>query len=311
MKRVIITGGTGAIGIALIEELIREQIYVTVVCHEESKRRMRIPQSPYVDVIECNMERVRELPQYVEAGYDVFYHFAWSNTFGTGRNDVASQINNIQYTLDAVEVAAKLGCRRFIGAGSQAEYGRFEGKLSALTPTFPENGYGIAKLCAGQMSRIRCEQLSMEHIWTRILSVYGPNDGRNTMIIGTICELLQGKKPACTKGEQQWDYLYAKDAGRAFYLLGDKGQDHKIYCIGSGNARPLKEFIEMLRCTIDDTLEIGYGEIPYGEKQVMHLCADISELAADTGFQPQYTFKEGIQETINWVKEMTDKKEMY
>ena len=310
MKRVMITGGTGAIGIALIEELIREKIYVTVVCHEGSQRITRIPCSPYVDIIQCNMERVKELPQYTEKEYDVFYHFAWNNTFGDGRNDVASQINNIQYTLDAVEVAAKLGCRRFIGAGSQAEYGRVEGKLCADTPTFPENGYGVAKLCAGQMSRIRCEQLSIEHIWTRVLSVYGPNDGKNTMVIGMIRELLQGKKPACTKGEQQWDYLYAKDAGRAFYLLGDKGQDQKIYCIGSGNAKPLKEYIETIRSMIDDRLEIGYGEIPYREKQVMHLCADISELTADTGFKPQYSFEEGIRETISWVRKMVDKKEM-
>ena len=56
---------------------------------------------------------------------------------------------------------AKLGCYKFIGAGSQAEYGRVEGKLTALTLTFPENGYGIAKLCAGQMSRILCEQKNM------------------------------------------------------------------------------------------------------------------------------------------------------
>ena len=310
MKRVMITGGTGAIGIALIEELIREKIYVTVVCHEQSPRITRIPCSPYVDIIQCNMERVKELPQYTEKKYDVFYHFAWNNTFGDGRNDVASQINNIQYTLDEVEVAAELGCRRFIGAVSQAEYGRVEGKLCSDTPAFPENGYGVAKLCAGQMSRIRCKQLSIEHIWTRVLSVYGPNDGKNTMVIGMIRELFQGKKPACTRGEQQWDYLYAKDAGRAFYLLGDKGQDQKIYCIGSGNAKPLKEYIEIIRSMIDDRLEIGYGEIPYGEKQVMHLCADISELTADTGFKPQYSFEEGIRETISWVRKMVDKKEM-
>ena len=75
MKRVMITGGTGAIGIALIEELIREKIYVTVVCHEGSQRITRIPCSPYVDIIQCNMERVKELPQYTEKEYDVFYHF--------------------------------------------------------------------------------------------------------------------------------------------------------------------------------------------------------------------------------------------
>lgn len=96
------------------------------------------------------------------------------------------QLQNIQYTLDAVELASRIGCKKFVGAGSQAEYGRVEGVLSASTPVFPENGYGIAKLCAGQMSRILCEQKQIEHIWTRILSIYGPYDGENTMIMSSI-----------------------------------------------------------------------------------------------------------------------------
>ena len=77
------------------------------------------------------------------------------------------------------------------------------------------------------MSRILCEQKQIEHIWTRILSIYGPYDGENTMIMSSIGKLLRGEKPALTKGEQQWDYLYSKDAGYAMYLLGEKGVSGK------------------------------------------------------------------------------------
>ena len=62
------------------------------------------------------------------------------------------QNNNVKYALQAVKAAKELGCTRFVGAGSQAEYGRVEGTLTPDTPAFPENGYGIAKLCAGQMT---------------------------------------------------------------------------------------------------------------------------------------------------------------
>ena len=190
----------------------------------------------------------------------------------------------------------------FVGAGSQAEYGRVEGVLSASTPVFPENGYGIAKLCAGQMSRILCEQKQIEHIWTRILSIYGPYDGENTMIMSSIGKLLRGEKPALTKGEQQWDYLYSKDAGYAMYLLGEKGVSGKVYCIGSGKTRCLAEYVKVLRDSISTELPLGFGEIAYAPKQVMHLCADISDLTNDTGFIPQYSFEEGIKETIEWYK---------
>lgn len=302
MKKVIITGPTGAIGIALIQVLIEQGVEVTAVCHRDSKRISRIPKHELVKVEECNLDELYSLTEVFEQDYDVFYHFAWACTVGDSRNNIEAQLQNLQYTIDAVEVAALLGCRKFVGAGSQAEYGRYEGALHEKTPTFPENGYGIAKLCAGQMSRLRCKQLGMEHVWTRVLSVYGPYDGENTLIISLIRQLLNGEKPKCTAGEQIWDYIFSKDAAKAFYLLGKCGKDGKTYCIGSGKGTPLKEYIDIIKNQIDENLEVGFGEIPYAKKQVMHLCADIGELQHDTGFKTEYSFEEGIRKTIEWCK---------
>lgn len=303
VKRVVITGPTGAIGIALINCLIENGIEVLAVCREDSKRINSIPNHNLVKIVKLNLNEIYKLSDIILERYDVFYHLGWEGTFGNSRNNMWGQMKNIQYTLDAVEVAAKLGCYKFIGAGSQAEYGRVEGKLTALTPTFPENGYGIAKLCAGQMSRILCEQKNMNHIWTRILSVYGPYDGENTMIMSVIRKLAHGEKPSLTEGKQQWDYLYSKDAGYAMYLLGEKGVSGKIYCIGSGQTKALSEYVEILRDNISRDLELGFGEIAYAPKQVMHLCADITDLEIDTGFEPKYSFEDGIKETIEWYKD--------
>lgn len=303
VKRVVITGPTGAIGIALINCLIENGIEVLAVCREDSKRINSIPNHNLVKIVKLNLNEIYKLSDIISERYDVFYHLGWEGTFGNSRNNMWGQMKNIQYTLDAVEVAAKLGCYKFIGAGSQAEYGRVEGKLTALTPTFPENGYGIAKLCAGQMSRILCEQKNMNHIWTRILSVYGPYDGENTMIMSVIRKLVHGEKPSLTEGKQQWDYLYSKDAGYAMYLLGEKGVSGKIYCIGSGQTKALSEYVEILRDNISRDLELGFGEIAYAPKQVMHLCADITDLEMDTGFEPKYSFEDGIKETIEWYKD--------
>lgn len=302
MNKVIITGATGVIGIALIKRLIEENIEVTVVCHRSSNRKKCIPDSKYVKVVECDLNELQNLGHILDKDYDVFYHLAWACTTGEDRNNISAQIDNVRYTIDAVETAKKLGCYKFIGAGSQAEYGRYDGKLNSSVPTFPENGYGIAKLCAGQMSRIRCEQLEIEHVWTRVLSVYGPYDGSGTLVISLIRALLSGEKMPCTEGKQIWDYIYADDAAEAFYLLGLKGKNGKTYCIGSGEERPLKEYVEDIRGYINPSADIGFGVIPYSENAVMHLCADISELQTDTGFIPAYSFRKGIQKTTEWVK---------
>lgn len=302
MRRAIITGATGAIGIALINNLIESNVEMLILCREGSKRNQNIPIHPLVTMKHCALDQLAGLQNDTGKDYDVLYHFAWEGTMGVARNDVYMQNKNVQYTLDAVAVAERFGCKTFIGAGSQAEYGRVEGTLNSTTPAFPENGYGIAKLCAGQMSRIMCGQKGIKHIWTRILSIYGPNDNPNTMIMSTIGKILHGEVPVLTKGEQKWDYLYSKDAAKAFTLLADQGKDGKIYCIGSGKAFPLTDYIKQLRDAIDVNAILGIGQLPYKPKQVMYLCADISELTQDTGFMPSYIFEKGIQDTIEWYK---------
>lgn len=303
IKRIVITGPTGAIGLALIECCIQQGIEVYAVVNPASGRILRIPKHELVHVVLCDMYRLEQLGELIPKGMDAFCHLAWASTTGSGRNRTDAQWRNIGAALDAVDAAASLGCKVFLGAGSQAEYGRVSGKLSPDTPTFPENAYGSAKLCAGQLTKIRCEQQGLRHIWTRILSVYGPGDGENTMVMSVIRQLPEGKVPELTKGEQMWDYLYSRDAAEALLLLGEMGQHGRIYCLGSGSARPLREYVEIIRDLVAPGRGLNFGAIPYGENQVMYLCADIQELQRDTGFTPKYTFEEGIRETLRWVRE--------
>jgi len=303
IKSAVITGPTGAIGTALCRELAKMGVTVYAVCRPGSPRAEKLPKAANIIPVLCDVAELDRLRTLINGKVDAFYHFAWAHTIGPGRNDMPAQIENVRYTIDAVRAAAKLGCKVFIGAGSQAEYGRVEGVLKPETPCFPENGYGMAKLCAGQMSRVECEKLGLDHIWPRILSVYGPGDGEATMISGLIRQLLEGKKPALTAGVQKWDYLYSADAARAFYLMAEHGISGKVYVLGGGTAKPLKEYILQLRDLINPSLPLGLGEIPYGPLQVMHLEADITELKRDTGFVPQVDFKTGIDMTIEQYKE--------
>ena len=306
--KIIISGATGTIGMALMQRELEEQNDIWIICHKNSKRIHQIPQDPKIRILEYDLDEYTQLIK-EKIGIsendqiDVFFHFAWEGTTGASRNDMPLQISNIRHTMDAVELANRLGCHTFIGAGSQAEYGRVEGLLTADTPAFPENGYGMAKLCAGQMSRQRCEELGMRHIWTRILSVYGPYDGEGSLVMSTLHKLMAGQRASCTKGEQQWDYLYSEDAAEAMHRLAIHGKTGKIYVLGSGSVHPLREYIEKMRDAVSEVVtesgEVGLGDIPYAPKQVMYLGADISELMRDTGFSPRFSFDEGIRKTID------------
>lgn len=303
IRSAIITGPTGAVGTALCRLLSRRGISVCAAVRPGSPRAEHLHEISGVTVVPCDLSDLSSLPALLnDAKADAFFHLAWSKTTGGGRNDMEAQIKNVQYTLDAVRAASALGCPVFIGAGSQAEYGRVERPLTPDTPCFPENGYGMAKLCAGQMSRNLCADLGMDHVWARILSVYGPYDGESALIPTLIRALLQGTSVPLTAGEQIWDYLFSEDAAAALYLLALSGKNGAVYPVGSGEALPLKAYLTRLRDAIDPSLPLRFGELPYGKGQIMHLEADTEAIRRDTGFSPQTDFAAGIRKTIDFIQ---------
>lgn len=299
MKKAVITGSTGSVGRAIIDKLVSENVEVTVLYHRGSKRIDGIPSNELVKKICCSLDEMKDfVPE--KNDYEVFYHLAWAGTTGAARDDADLQLKNIEYTLDAVELAKRMGCRKFIGAGSQAENGLCDKPLTPETPTFPFTGYGMAKLAAGQLSRLKCRKLGLNHAWVRILSVYGKYDPENSVIKSAVKKFKANEKAEFSKGEQLWDFLSAKDAANAFYLIGcDDEHNEKTYCLGSGEAEPLREYIEKIHELCESRSEIDFGAIPYSYNQVMFLQADISELTKDTGFVPEVDFETGIKELLD------------
>lgn len=298
MKKIVITGCTGAIGMAIIEQCLKQNIQVLAITHKNSTRSHLIPEHKLLTILELDLEEYASTEFRLEGSYDVFYHLAWNGTFGNTRNDYFLQVKNIEHALEAVTLAKRLGCHTFVGAGSQAEYGLSNSNLNQETKTNPTNGYGVAKLCAGQMTRLKCEELGIKHIWARILSIYGPYDGANSLIMSALSKLHKDENMALTKGEQIWDYLYSKDCANALILLGKTGINGKVYCLGSGEKKELKQYLIDMKKIMGSKSELLFGEVPYANHQVMHLCADISELVKDTGFKVEYTFEEGIKELL-------------
>lgn len=303
MKRAVITGVTSMIGFSLVQECIKEKVEVLGIIRKNSVKKERLAGCPGVRLIECELEELNRLPGLISGTCDTFYHIAWGNTGKNRNKSTELQSQNIKYTLEAVKAAKALGCRRFVGAGSQAEYGPVQADvIHPDTPVNPNTPYGASKLAACQLSAMLCKELEIEHIWPRIFSVYGIYEKETAMVASSLRKMLKGLPAEFTPACQRWDYLYSKDAGRAFYLLGCKGIPGRIYCVGSGKARPLKEYIEIMTM-LTNAKDVRIGAKPYSSEGVMNLCADTKSLTEDTGFVPAYTFEEGIRETIAWIEE--------
>lgn len=298
MRKVVVSGATSMIGVALINECLKNGIEVLALVRPNTKRIGRLPNSYLLKIYEADISDDIKLP-INETDFDVFYHFAWAHTIKNERNDPYLQEENIQSTLSAVKLAHKLGCKKFVGAGSQAEYGIVDDIISPTTPINPNNAYGITKYTAGKLSRILCSTLGLEHVWVRIFSVYGTNDNDNTLIKYVIEKLRNNEKPLLSSGEQMWDYLFEEDAGRAFYLIGQKSDGDKIYCLGFGKSKKLKTYVETIREIINPSIELGFGEQVLSDNRTINLNVDISDLYKDIGFIPTIEFEDGIKKMIS------------
>ncbi len=300
MRKIIVTGATSMIGAALIRESIKRETEVLAIVRAHSPHIDRLPESKLLKVYECDLSSLDAIND-VSDTYDVFYHMGWGHTSKEERDNPILQEPNIKYTLDAVNLAKRLGCRKFIGAGSQAEYGKVDAVITPDTPVNPLTAYGMAKYSAGIMSGKLCEQSDLIHIWTRIFSVYGCYDREGTMINYAMDRFLKGETAEFSSGEQMWDYLYEDDAGRMFYLIGELVNKNQVYCIASGESRPLKEYIMELRdlCRADGRCEFAKKA---GDNCTIGLQADINSLVRDIGYKPQMSFKEGIERVICWQR---------
>ena len=312
IKRAVVTGGTGVTGNALVRYLLTKGTEVTAIIRPGSVREKYVPDDPKLKKVYAGLDDFLDdsvYEQLKDYSYDVFFHLAWDGSRGkekvNNRSNYHLQSQNTTYAVDAVELCHRIGCKTFIMTGSQAEYGDYyeEVSISEDFPKKPVNGYGMAKLCAENMTRALCRDYGIRHIWPILFSVFGPRDATESMVDTSIRAMLRGESLDYTKGEQKWNYLYSFDAAKALLLLAEKGEDGECYNVASLCEKRLFEYINELSVVVTGTEAAGIGKRPYPGGNIKYLMADVSKLVAVTGFKEDYTFTEGIREIEETIRE--------
>ena len=301
MKTAIVTGANGYIGRMLVGKLLNKEASVTAIdlpgtsCVHATQKN--------VAFIEADLVGMSQLLNDVPADVDVLYHLAWSGVHADLRANYHLQAQNISMSLNMMELAYKKGIKKVVMLGSASEYIGGADAITGYNIPSPIEAYGAAKCAA----HIMCETFATENdvalVWATVTSIYGPGRDDNNILSYAIKTLLKGDKPTFTLLEQIWDYLYIEDFMNALYLIGEYGRAGTNYPVASGNARPLKEFIEIIRDSIDPDLPLGIGEKPYKSGKAEHSIFIIDKLISDTGFTPDITFEHGIEKVIKYFKE--------
>lgn len=301
MKKAVVTGANGFVGVALIKELLQHDVSVIAVGREG--RDDNIPKHENVRFVSFDLSRTSELKDRIrDTDIDVFYHLAWAGSAGPSRANTALQLQNAQWTVECVRVAKEMGCKRFVGAGSIME--KETTTVAFAQGSEPGMGYiyGGGKLIAHCMSKPVAAQLGIDHVWAVITNAYGEGEISPRFINTTLRNIMNDRPLQFTAGKQNYDFVHVTDVARALYLIGDNGKANHEYVIGSSNARPLKEFILEMKRVLAPEKEFQFGDIPFTGVNLPLEAFDCSETERDTGFRSEISFAEGIVRTMKWIQ---------
>lgn len=294
MPKVVISGATSFLGKRLVKKAVGAGWDVVAVVRKGTSQDI-FPAG--VTVCYLSMEEYAVLGNVV-GDCDCFVHLAWNGTRGAARMNQELQRENRNHSIAAVRSVLETGCQCVISAGSQAEYGPHNTQISEDTPCSPNTAYGIEKLQFYYEMEALCQSAHVSYREPRIFSLYGPKDNAETMIMTTLGNMLRNEPCKLTQGLQMWDFMYIDDAVEALvHLCAGEGEDG-VYNFGSGDVRPLRNYILELAQITATKSELCFGAVPYPPTGIVSIWPNIAKLKQQLRTQKMTSFAEGVQETI-------------
>ena len=301
MKNVIITGADGFVGSYTTEYFLKNGLNVLAL--DVGEKALRLKESIGLTYMQCDISNTGAMLDKIPHGvYDTFVHFAWAGSAGPSRVDYNLQMQNALNTVECMKTARELGCTRFVCAGSIMEY-EVEAAIHSQGSK-PGMGYiyGMGKHIAHCLCKSVAVEIGIELVWPMITNAYGIGEMSLRFVNTTLRKIINGEPLQFTAATQNYDFVYVTDVAEAFYQIAKNGKPYCEYMIGSGHARPLKEFILEMQHECAPNAEPLFGDIPYTGTNMPLSTFDTSDTERDCGFKAEISFAEGTRMTMNWLK---------
>lgn len=303
MRRIIITGADGFVGSNTAEYFLLQGMEVLALDIGETPKRLKC--HSLLKYMQCDISNTVDMTGRIEHDYyDTFIHFAWAGSAGEDRINYNLQMQNALNTVECMKAAKELGCNRFVGAGSIMEY-EVEAAVHSQGNR-PGLGYiyGMGKHIAHSMCKAVAADIGIELVWPMITNAYGVGELSPRFVNTTLRKIINDEPLQFTAATQNYDFVYVTDVARAFYLIAQNGKPFFEYMIGSGNARPLKEFILEMQQELAPDVTPLFGDIPFTGTNIPLNVFDAGAAEKDCGFKAEVTFGEGTRMTMEWLKKL-------
>lgn len=257
------------------------KIIVTGATSFIGKNTVRALEKAGMDV--CALRHSFEEAGSIPENADIWIHFAWAGKGSEGRKDEGIQAENVRMSLRALMKARELNVKRFLFAGSQAEYSLG----SAYGRAKKEFGIRAAEWLKGCGS-------SMEFVHMRIYSVYGPGDHENSLASTLVKNALSGSDMNLGPCTQLWNYTYIDDAVKAVVLLVNAERAGGIMDIAGDDTRPLCDYVKEAWNLLSAPGNLYFGIRSNNAEGAADLVPDTEKLRG-MGYKADVSFGEGIR----------------
>ena len=329
-KKILVTGGAGFIGSAVVRHLIADTGYYV----------LNIDKLTYAGNLD-SIAPVSDSQRYSFAQIDICDRKALDSTFKEFQPDIVMHLaaeshvdrsidgpgdfieTNIVGTYQLLEASRaywaslpsdKKNTFRFHHISTDEVYGDLEGTedlFTEETPYAPSSPYSASKASSDHLVRAWNRTFGLPIVVTNCSNNYGPYHFPEKLIPHMILNALSGKSlPVYGKGNQIRDWLYVEDHARALVLVATEGVVGETYNIGGHNEKQNLEVVH----TLCDLLEELHPKKPAGVENYRDLiefvtdrpghdlryAIDASKIEKELGWTPQETFESGLRKTVEW-----------
>lgn len=299
--KILVTGAGGFVGAAVAGEALRVGHEVVGTVRPGSSDSRLASFGSRLNVVWLDLRDTAQVRAMVrDCRPDVIVHVAWSGVSNRSRSDRLQITDNIETSCHLLEAGAEYGVSKFVGMGSQGEYGPLERKITETDLPHPSTLYGASKLAVHYLTRQLAAQSGLSYAWMRIFSTYGPGDNPHWLIPSLINQMLDGRRPQTTLGKQFWDYLFIDDLATAVVSVAASSAAEGVFNLGSGQPLEVRSIVEKIRDLTSPKMELVFGEIPYPPDQIWHMEADVEHLKSLTRWLPRIDIDAGLAATVDW-----------
>lgn len=292
MSRILVTGGSGFVGRACLPRLIASGFEVHALCR-------RLPETSHgvtwhsVDLLQDDLTNT----WMAELAPSHLLHLAWCTEPGK----FATSPQNIDWLDRSTRLFRQFhqcGGQRLVATGTCFEYQWTDNACEeTTTPTRPGTLYGMAKLTAANYLDV-LEKLGLSSAWARLFFLYGPGADERRIPGAVIKALRAGEEARCTSGTQLRDFLHIDDVADALVQLVKSSVTGPIN-ICSGQPVTIREIAGMTAELMGHPGLLHLGAIPQNTNDPRVVLGHAGRLVHELGWQPRYTLREGLRQTIN------------